>query len=1061
MPVGVRAKPMPMHFKIPQAQSLKTRVTLFTLAIFVISIWSLAFYASRMLREDMQRLLGEQQYASVSLVADEVNRELDERLQTLKLVAQEFPLATPGPASGMQALLEQQRTLLAHFNGGLTLRNREGVAIADAPRSAGRIGNSYMDIEVAAAALNHGQAGIGRPIMGKSSQAPLLAMVAPIRDPRGQVVGALSGVIDLSRPNFLDVITQSRYGRNGGYSLVSRAHRLIVTSADKNRVMNALPAPGAVPMIDRALQGFEGTAVYVSSPGVERLASVKGVPVADWFVVSSLPTDEAFAPIRDMQQRVLGAAFGLTLLAGALTWWMLRRELRPLHALAQVFADMADEKRALQPLPITRQDEIGQLLKGFNSLVSTLGQQAQALQESEARYRTAFLTSPDAININRVEDGLYLEVNEGFLRLLGWRRDEVVGRTSLELNIWHNIDDRARLVDALMREGFVENLEADFVARDGRVVTALMSAHLITLQGEVCVLSVTRDITERKAAENQIRKLSLAVEQSAESIVITNLRAEIEYVNQAFVANTGYSREEALGQNPRLLHSGKTPKETYAAMWDAMARGERWEGEFYNQRKDGSEYVELASISPIRQADGSITHYVAVKEDVTSKKAAQDQINSLAFYDPLTELPNRRLLIDRLKQALAASSRHGREGALLFIDLDNFKDLNDTLGHDKGDLLLQQVARRLSACIREGDTVARLGGDEFVVILDDLSVSPLEAASQAELVGEKILQALSLPSALAGQVHHSSASIGVTLFSDHEETIDELLRRADLAMYQAKSSGRNTLRFYDPAMQAAVSARAALERDLHEALALNHFSLHYQPQLADQRHLTGSEALLRWSHQGRGMVSPTDFIPLAEATGLILPLGKWVLETACNQLALWALRVDMQHLTVSVNVSARQFHRPEFVDVVLEVLHRTGANPNRLKLELTESMLVTNVEDVILKMTALKNRGVGFSLDDFGTGYSSLSYLKRLPLDQLKVDQSFVRDILIDANDAAIARMVIALGHALGLSVIAEGVETEEQRRMLADQGCHAYQGFLFSRAVPVDEFELLVLHMV
>ncbi len=367
----------------------------------------------------------------------------------------------------------------------------------------------------------------------------------------------------------------------------------------------------------------------------------------------------------------------------------------------------------------------------------------------------------------------------------------------------------------------------------------------------------------------------------------------------------------------------------------------------------------------------------------------------------------------------------------------------------------------MSACIREGDTVARLGGDEFVVILDDLSVSPLEAASQAELVGEKILQALSLPSALAGQVHHSSASIGVTLFSDHEETIDELLRRADLAMYQAKSSGRNTLRFYDPAMQAAVSARAALERDLHEALALNHFSLHYQPQLADQRHLTGSEALLRWSHQGRGMVSPTDFIPLAEATGLILPLGKWVLETACNQLALWALRVDMQHLTVSVNVSARQFHRPEFVDVVLEVLHRTGANPNRLKLELTESMLVTNVEDVILKMTALKNRGVGFSLDDFGTGYSSLSYLKRLPLDQLKVDQSFVRDILIDANDAAIARMVIALGHALGLSVIAEGVETEEQRRMLADQGCHAYQGFLFSRAVPVDEFELLVLHMV
>lgn len=721
----------------------------------------------------------------------------------------------------------------------------------------------------------------------------------------------------------------------------------------------------------------------------------------------------------DMRPRILLATSFLAVAAGVLIWWMLRQKI--------------------------------------SSLLDALVQRDLALRESEERYRTAFLTSPDAINLNRLVDGLFLEVNDGFLRLMGWSRAEVIGKTSGEINIWQNPQDRQRLVAALQRDGFCENLEADFVAKDGRVLTALMSAHVITVRGELCVLSVTRDITERKAAEIELRKLSLAVEQSAESIVITNIDTEIEYVNEAFVMNTGYSREEALGKNPSLLNSGQTPKETFAALWDAMNRGQRWKGEFHNRRKDGTDYIEMASISPIRQADGRITHFVAVKEDITSIKAAQDQINSLAFYDPLTGLPNRRLLIDRLKQALAASSRHRREGALLFIDLDNFKDLNDTLGHDRGDLLLHQVGQRLSACMREGDTVARLGGDEFVVILDDLSANPLEAANQAELVGEKILELLLQPCSLAGYVFHGSASIGVTLFSDHEETIDELLRRAELAMYQSKSDGRNALRFYDPAMQAAVSARAALERDLHEALARSEFSLHYQAQLLDEHHLTGCEALLRWNHARRGMVSPAEFIPLAEATALILPLGKWVLETACTQLARWADMADMAHLTVSVNVSARQFHQREFVDEVLEVLARTGANPNRLKLELTESMLVSNVEDIIVKMTALKEKGVGFSLDDFGTGYSSLSYLKRLPLDQLKVDQSFVRDILVDANDAAIAKMVIALGHSLGLAVIAEGVETEEQRSLLAQQGCPAYQGYLFSRPLPVEEFELLV----
>jgi diguanylate cyclase (GGDEF)-like protein len=488
-----------------------------------------------------------------------------------------------------------------------------------------------------------------------------------------------------------------------------------------------------------------------------------------------------------------------------------------------------------------------------------------------------------------------------------------------------------------------------------------------------------------------------------------------------------------------------------------MTNGQPWRGEFCNRRKDGSEYIELAVITPIRQLDGTVTHYVAVKEDITAKKASEEKINSLAFYDPLTELPNRRLLLDRLKQALASSTRNERYGALLFIDLDDFKTLNDTLGHDIGDLLLQQVAQRLVTCVREGDTVARLGGDEFVVMLEYLSENAQDAANQTETVGEKILLVLNQIYQLGSYAHHSTPSIGVTLFVDHQGTIDELLKRADLAMYQAKAAGRNTLRFFEPEMQAVVMTRVALEADLREAVLNGQFLLYYQAQVDGEGRLAGAEALVRWQHPERGLVSPAEFIPLAEETGLILPLGHWVLQTACRQLALWGARPEMAHLTIAVNVSARQFHRHDFVDQVLAVLDGAGANPQRLKLELTESLLVDDVEGVIIKMAALKAKGVSFSLDDFGTGYSSLSYLKRLPLDQLKIDQGFVRDILTDPNDAAIAKMVVVLAESLGLTVIAEGVEVEAQRIFLAHNGCHSYQGYLCSRPLHVDSFEAFV----
>lgn len=460
---------------------------------------------------------------------------------------------------------------------------------------------------------------------------------------------------------------------------------------------------------------------------------------------------------------------------------------------------------------------------------------------------------------------------------------------------------------------------------------------------------------------------------------------------------------------------------------------------------------------PLFGSDGQVIGVFGVARDITRQKESDDEIKHLAFYDQLTRLPNRRLLIDRLHQALMAFARTGRQGALLFLDLDNFKTLNDSLGHYMGDRLLQQVGQRLVTCVREGDTVARLGGDEFVVMLENLSALPDEAGSQTRLVGEKILACLSQVYDLDGHAHHSTVSIGATVFTHAQDTVDDLLKRADLAMYQAKGAGKSALRFFDPEMQRVVNAKAVLENDLRQGIAERQLVLYYQAQVAGAGEVCGAEVLVRWQHPVRGLVSPLAFIPLAEETKLILPLGQWVLETACAQLQAWAQSPRTAHLTLAVNVSARQFHLPDFVEQVLDILGRSGANPQRLKLEMTESLLLTDMETVIAKMSALKARGVNFSLDDFGTGYSSLAYLKRLPLDQLKIDRSFVSEICTNANDAAIAQAILGMGQALGLSVIAEGLETPAQHALLTQWGCTSFQGYYFGRPVPIEEFEATI----
>jgi diguanylate cyclase (GGDEF)-like protein len=474
--------------------------------------------------------------------------------------------------------------------------------------------------------------------------------------------------------------------------------------------------------------------------------------------------------------------------------------------------------------------------------------------------------------------------------------------------------------------------------------------------------------------------------------------------------------------------------------------------------KESEHFISSGRWLRIGQRKTSEGGLVGVYTDITTAKAASDEINYLAFYDHLTEIPNRRLLLDRLNQALAASARDGQYGALLFFDLDHFKIVNDTYGHEAGDLLLQQVANRLTGCVRESDTVSRFGGDEFVVLLNDLSPQAFEAAAQTQHIAENILLSLNQPYQLNAYMYQSTTSIGATIFIGHKEkTAEELLSQADIAMYQSKASGRNTLTFFDPAMQEAIIARVAVEKELGNAIKENQFQLYYQIQVDNAGQVFGAEALIRWLHPERGIIAPIDFIPLAEDTGLIIPIGQWVLDNGCAQLKAWQSNPKTQDLILAINVSANQLNQKTFVQQVKATVKRHDINPTQLKLELTESILVKDINSTIIKINALNKIGINFSLDDFGTGYSSLQHLKQLPITQLKIDQSFVRNLIEDPSNRKIVRTIITMAHSFEIQVIAEGVETVEQREYLLENGCMYYQGYLFSKPVPIEEFEALL----
>ena len=910
-----------MSSRFSLSRSLKTRVTLFTLTIFVLSVWAITFSAGRLLQGDMQRLLGEQQFSTVSVIASNVNDRLSDRLRALEAIADQIDAGLLAHTVKLQAQLEERPILSIMFNAGTFATGVDGLAIASLPITAGRIGVSYLDRDCIVAALREGRTSIGRPVIGKRLKSPIIVMAAPIRDRQGKVIGALAGVTDLSQPNFLDEITENRYGRSGGFLLNAPKERLIVTATDRTRIMQSLPPAGVNPMLDRYMQGFEGYGVSVNSRGVEELTSAKGVPVAGWFMGVITPTADAFAPIDDMQRRMLLASLSLTLLAGLLTWWMLKRQLAPLTATADAMVALSSRKQIPQALPVCGQDEIGQLTGGFNRLVETWIEREEALLKSEERWKFA---------IDGAGDGLW---------------------------DWNT--------------------------------------------------------------------------QTGEAFFSPRYKQMFGYADADFGATSD--------EWSKRIHPDEAPG-VFAAIQPYMeGKPGAANVEFRMLCKDGSwKWVLGRGMVVSRDADGKPLRMIGTNSDITERKAHQSQLEHVAHFDALTHLPNRVLLADRLQQAMAQALRRAQHLAVAYLDLDGFKTINDQHGHDVGDQVLIALAQRMRQVLREGDSLARIGGDEFVIALldvDDRAASlPMLNRLKAACAHDVQVGALSL------QV---SASVGITFYPQAQDIdADQLLRQADQAMYQAKLAGKNRLHFFDTTQDSSIRGHHESVERIRLALEQQEFVLHYQPKVNMRSgQIVGAEALIRWQHPEKGLLSPAMFLPFIEDHPLAVDIGEWVLDTSLTQIERWhTAGLDMR---VSVNVGSRQLQQSDFVDRLKFILAKhPQVKPSSLELEVLETSALEDIAQVSDVIEACERIGVKFALDDFGTGYSSLSYLKLLRVAMLKIDQSFVRDMLEDPDDLAILQGVIGLAAAFKRQVIAEGVETVAHGTLLLQLGCELAQGY-------------------
>ena len=1051
-----------MRHPIFHWQSLRTRVTLITLVVFLTGIWSLALYSNQLLRQDMERRLGEQQLSNASFIAAGINNDLTERLRALEIMAATISPAVMENAKALQALLDNRPVFQGLFNGGVFATGLDGLATASLTRSSERAGINYRDRDYIAAALDEGETTVGQPMIDQRTLAPGFGMAAPIRDAQGKVIGALAGITNLSAPNFLDTIEKGNYGKGGTYVLAAPLHHLVVTASDKSRSMGELPVLGSAPLHDKFAQGYDGYGIQVNFRGEEQLVAAKNIPVAGWFLGIELPTAEAFAPMHAMRQRLLLAAMLLTLVASTLIFWRLGRQLSPMLDAVKTLASLTQVDQPLKPLPITRQDEVGELIGGFNRLIETLMRREEALKTSEARFRCLTEMSSDC----------YWESDAGH------RFTQYTAGKDLPSDL---ILQSARLIG-------LEQWEMPTVLptpEGWRMHRKVLDAHLpfrnfeitrIGSNGALRHISTSGDpvfdaagqftgyqgigvnISERKQAEEvtktqqtQIKLAAQVFAQGREGIAIADSRGRIVMANSAFTAIRGCSEAEVLGKKLHVFISVRHSPGFYKTLWRTVRAKNHWEGEIWGNHMGGKEFPSWVVISPVRSPEGDITHYVGTFNDLSNTKAAESRIQWLSHFDALTGLANRELLQDRTAHAISMMQRVNQPLSLMRVSMDHFRSVTDTLGHQAGDELLVEVARRLGQTVREQDTVARLAGKEFALVL------PGTPAGGAMQLAAELLRILAQPYRVRGRELTLTASIGIASFPDTAADTDTLLMGSEIAMHRAQLNGRNTCEAYTHEMYQQMLERDRISVALQQAVALDQLQLVYQPLVDLQTgQISGLEALLRWTHPDLGAISPAHFIPLAEKSGLIYGIGEWVMRRACRDIRDWTTKgINVPH--VAVNMSPLQFRDAGLIRKIQAALADHQVDPALIYVEVTEGVVMDDVARSEAMLGELKALGIRLSLDDFGTGYSSLSYLKRFPFDKVKIDQSFVRDITTNSNDAVLVKVIVSMAHGLGLKVIAEGVETEAQCEIMRTSGCDEIQGYFFSKPVDTQAIEALL----
>ncbi len=1203
--------------------SLKTRIALFTSALFVAAIWALAYHSARDLRHNVQALLSSQQSAAVSEVAEGIDYGIKLRIDSLRIIAADIRPEWLEEPHKLHGFLEQSKTIYTLLEFGLTILHRDGRCLASHPLRDECEKSGYAGREFFREVLASGKPAFSQPYFSPVWNQPAIVIAIPIQGRGGDIAGVLAGTMMIVGNDVFHGISSHVNGSGGRLLVISPRARLFIAATDKTHILGPIPPAGVNLMLDRYLQGYEGSGITVNSRGVEELTSARHVASTGWLVVGGMPTAKAFAPIGAMQRQIyLGAALA-SLAVAALTWLFVHHLLTPLSRFAKTLGDLTRGREPLRQIEARGSDEILRMLDGFNHLQERMLAHREILHREKLFSETLIDSLPGLfVRIDRA--GRLMEWNANFETLLGHDAllkaqgdflaavhpdDRDSTRRSIQEALENGqFDAEARIVAAggesrhfrlagkrldfgqevhllatgidITEEHFreageqVRNHIFELLASGGdlkeilRLVVAFVEHHDPRILGSILLLDdsgrhlvtgaapslpdfyndavngmeigegagscgtaafrnervVVEDIAghrywtavrelaaqaglascwsepirdsagkvlgtfaiyqrqpgkpsgadlelihraanlasiaiEKKRADAELQLASSVYQASAEAILVTDAHNRVVAVNPAFTRVTGYTMEEIRGQDPKLLKSGRTPRAEYEAMWQALAKSGQWQGEIWNRRKNGEEYAEWLTINSLYDENGDIYRRIAMFSDITEKKRTAELVWRQANYDTLTGLPNRNLFYDRLHQDIKKTQRAEQTLALLYIDLDRFKEVNDTLGHDAGDELLREAATRIVASVRESDTVARLGGDEFTIVLPGLiNINRVEQVAQA------VNEALALPFVLHGQLIYISASIGIALCPTDAVDVENLLKSADQAMYAAKEQGRNGFSYFTESMQLAAQTRMKIGTSLRDALADGQFEVYYQPvvDMSTQR-IVKAEALLRWHHPEHGMIGPAVFIPLAEETGQISEIGDWVFKESARMAKRWS---DMNYpsatvsypIQVSINKSPRQFANAKTQDNWLGFLREIGLPAHAVVLEITEGLLLDDHAGITEKLTHFRDSGVQVALDDFGTGYSSMSYLKKFAIDYVKIDQTFIRDIASDPGDRVIVEAIIAMAHKLDIKVIAEGVETPEQRDLLAAAACDYAQGYLFARPMPGAEFEKLLV---